>query len=109
VPSRLLLDGSKIFGAFSLRVDSGATALITIFPQKAGSHGRLSQKVFSFSPLRTFSKIWKKASLAVTRWSKHWATLHWSALGFQLSCCVVKSLKPASVSSLIAFAAEINP
>src|SRR5438034_1734003 len=105
-PSTLLLDARKIFGAFSLRVDSGATDLISIFPQKAGSHGRLSQKVFFFSPLRTFSKVGKKAALAVTRWSKHWPTLQWSALGFQLSCGAVKSPNPARVSSVIAFAAE---
>src|SRR6266516_1059917 len=96
--SILLLDGGKkMFGAFRLRVVLGLTALITIFPQKAGSHGRLSQKVFFFSPLRIFSKIGKKASLAVTRWSKHWPTLHWSAPGFQLSCCAVESPKHANV------------
>src|SRR5437867_11595205 len=44
----------------------------------------------------------------VTRWSKHWAILHWSAPGFQLSCCVAKPPKPARVSSVIAFAAEIK-
>ncbi len=42
----------------------------------------------------------------VTRWSKHWAILHWSAPGFQLTCCVAKPPKPARVSSVIAFAAD---
>src|SRR5215475_9719307 len=78
------------------------------FPHKAGSQGRFSQKVFFFFPLRTFSNVGKKATLAVTRWSKHWATLHWSALGFQLSCCAVKSPKHAIVSPEIALAAETN-
>src|SRR6185295_8486419 len=92
-PSTLLLDGSKALGAFSFSLNSGARVLISTFPQKAGSHGRPCQKVFFFSPPRTFLKIGKKASLAIARCSKHWATLHWSALGFQLSCCADKSPK----------------
>ena len=93
-----LVEGCALGGEVNFRAALGACERINIRPRTPGRTGKRCQRVRGPALFRAASAAWSIRRFAVSKCSKHCATLHRVASGRQFSCRVSKPPNVACVS-----------